>query len=166
MGEDFNAAAGLPNGFRLHKSTLEAIIDNGQSTLQTFCNGICNTNVTKEEVFKKIDIANTIKQYYDTFTQIMPEIKSTYSSEEIKSLPNGFSDMRFVGNAKFEDLDILKADSVMRSFEGFEVTNLYNTEEYKEAKIVESLTSSVGINGFYVHTLDFSPSILANLPFY
>ncbi|TLD81217.1 hypothetical protein LS70_007950 [Helicobacter sp. MIT 11-5569] len=166
MLEDFNAAAGLPSDFKLHKSTLETIIDHGQSIWHNRSN-FYGLNIAKEEVFKEIDIANTIKQYYDTFTQIIPEMKSTYSSKEVTSLPKGFSDMRFIGNAKYEDNDLLKADAVMISFEGFKVTNLYNTtEKYREAKIVESLTSSVGINGFHVHTLDFSPSALANLPFY
>ena len=166
LGEDFNAAAGLPSGFKLHKSTLEEIIRIGTRNYGGLATGLFDPNLTNEEVFKHIDIANTLNQYYNVFTQIMPEIKESYSTEEIEKLPKGFSDKRYMANEPgIEDLEILKAFSTMRSWDHFKVTNLYNRETFKEAKVLSSQLQSIDLN-LRVYELNFSVEEMKNLNFY
>ena len=166
LGEDFNAAAELPSGFKLHKSTLEEIIRIGTRNYGGLATGLFDPNLTNEEVFKHIDIANTLNQYYNVFTQIMPEIKESYSTEEIEKLPKGFSDKRYMANEPgIEDLEILKAFSTMRSWDHFKVTNLYNRETFKEAKVLSSQLQSIDLN-LRVYELNFSVEEMKNLNFY
>ncbi len=157
MGEDFNAAAGLPSGFKLHKDTLEEIIGRGKSYNRMWHEAFYGEgSVTDGEVFKHIDIANTIQQYYNVFTQIMPEIKESYSKQEVEELPKGFSDLNYLGNSYFlEDTAKHKAGGDYTTLEHFKVTNLYNQETYKEAKIVEFQLSGI-VGEFRVYELNFS----------
>ncbi|MDE5602641.1 MAG: hypothetical protein K2I71_01810 [Helicobacter sp.] len=166
MGEDFNIAAGLPSGFKLHKSTLEGIIKIGQWNYGEWHNIFNKAPISNEEVFKHIDIANTINQYYNVFTQIMPEIKESYSAEELEKLPKGFSDNRYMANESWaEDNEMLKAFSIMRSLDHFKVTNLYNKETFREAKIVSSQLQSIDL-GLRIYELNFSPKEMKKLDFY
>ena len=157
MGEDFNAAAGLPSGFKLHRDTLEEIIERGKSYNRKWHEAFYGEgSVTDEEVFRHIDIANTIQQYYNVFTQIMPEIKESYSKQEVEELPKGFSDLNYLGNSYFlEDTAMHKGGGDYTTLEHFKVTNLYNQETYKEAKIVESQLSGI-VSEFRVYELNFS----------
>lgn len=166
LGEDFNAAAELPSGFKLHKSTLEEIIKNGQENYGKWHNMFNKTPITNEEVFKHIDIANTLKQYYNVFTQIMPEIKESYSAGEIEKLPKGFSDKRYMANeSMLEDTEMMKAFSIMESLEDFKVTNLYDRQTFKEAKVLSSQLQSIGLN-LKIYELNFSAKEMKNLNFY
>lgn len=157
MGEDFNAAAGLPSGFKLHKDTLEEIIERGKSYNRKWHEIFYGEgSVTDEEVFRHIDIANTIQQYYNVFTQIIPEVKESYSKQEVEELPKGFSDLNYLGNSYFlEDTAMHKGGGDYTTLEHFKVTNLYNQETYKEAKIVESQLSGI-VGEFRVYELNFS----------
>ncbi len=166
LGEDFNAAAELPSGFKLHKSTLEEIIRIGTRNYGGLATGLFDPNLTNEEVFKHIDIANTLNQYYNVFTQIMPEIKESYSAGEIEKLPKGFSDKRYMANeSMLEDTEMMKAFSIMESLEDFKVTNLYNRETFKEAKVLSSQLQSIDLN-LRVYELNFSVEEMKNLNFY
>lgn len=157
MCEDFNAAAGLPSGFKLHRDTLEEIIERGKSYNRKWHEAFYGEgSVTDEEVFRHIDIANTIQQYYNVFTQIMPEVKEFYSKQEVGELPKGFSDLNYLGNSYFlEDTATHKGGGDYTTLEHFKVTNLYNQETYKEAKIVESQLSGI-VGEFRVYELNFS----------
>ncbi|MEN3904767.1 flagellar biosynthesis protein FlgG, partial [Campylobacter jejuni] len=62
MGSDFNKAAGLPEDFKIHKSTLDEIKKAAENDPVV--------SSTKEYLgvssyYSNIDIANTIKQYYN-----------------------------------------------------------------------------------------------------
>ncbi|HEF1171826.1 TPA: hypothetical protein R8Q51_001712, partial [Campylobacter jejuni] len=68
MGSDFNKAAGLPEDFKIHKSTLDEIKKAAENDPVV--------SSTKEYLgvssyYSNIDIANTIKQYYNQFNQIV-----------------------------------------------------------------------------------------------
>ncbi|ECQ5559096.1 hypothetical protein FZK49_09700, partial [Campylobacter coli] len=65
MGSDFNKAAGLPEDFKIHKSTLDEIKKAAENDPVV--------SSTKEylgvsEYYTNIDMAETIKQYYNLFS--------------------------------------------------------------------------------------------------
>ena len=96
----------------------------------------------------------------------MPEIKESYSAEELEKLPKGFSDNRYMANESWaEDNEMLKAFSIMRSLDHFKVTNLYNKETFREAKIVSSQLQSIDL-GLRIYELNFSPKEMKKLDFY
>ncbi|MCI7076047.1 Cj0814 family flagellar-dependent secreted protein, partial [Campylobacter sp.] len=59
MGADFNKAAGLPQDFKIHKSTLDAINNKTQEYCQK-TSWLTGTNI----VATNIDYADTVGQYY------------------------------------------------------------------------------------------------------
>lgn len=63
MGEDFNQAAGLPNGFKIHSQTLNEIVEFNQKSFIQKIPGI--------NPFDNIDVADTIKQWYKVFKGIV-----------------------------------------------------------------------------------------------
>ncbi|WP_104722432.1 hypothetical protein [Helicobacter mesocricetorum] len=86
----------------------------------------------------------------------MPEIKESYSAEEIEKLPRGFSDRRYMANeSMLEDTEMMKAFSIMESLEDFKVTNIYNQETFKEAKVLSSQLQSIGLT-LRIYELNFS----------
>ena len=85
MGSDFNKAAGLPQDFKIHKSTLDTIVDNAKSETKFF-NQLAGSSVSVVNV----DVANTIGQYYSLFTQLVGREKNSFSSAELSLLPAGY----------------------------------------------------------------------------
>ena len=85
MGADFNKAAGLPQDFKVHKSTLDTIVDNAKSETEFF-NLLAGSSVSVVNV----DVANTIGQYYSLFTQLVGREKNSFSSAELSLLPAGY----------------------------------------------------------------------------
>ena len=85
MGADFNKAAGLPQDFKIHKSTLDTIVDNAKSETEFF-NLLAGSSVSVVNV----DVANTIGQYYSLFTQLVGREKNSFSSAELSLLPAGY----------------------------------------------------------------------------
>lgn len=73
MDANFNKAAGLPQDFKLHKSTLKEFLN--FATKQNNINSVLYSNTSGKlfdnDVFENIDIANTIGQYYAIFSQVM-----------------------------------------------------------------------------------------------
>ncbi|MBX1284175.1 hypothetical protein I9X98_08295, partial [Campylobacter jejuni] len=68
MGSDFNKAAGLPEDFKIHKSTLDEIKKAAENDPVV--------SSTKEylgvsEYYTNIDMAETIKQYYNLFSNAL-----------------------------------------------------------------------------------------------
>ncbi|ENV8236438.1 Cj0814 family flagellar-dependent secreted protein, partial [Campylobacter jejuni] len=68
MGSDFNKAAGLPEDFKIHKSTLDEIKKAAENNSYT-------SDIKKylgiDKYYTNIDMADTIKQYYNQFNQIV-----------------------------------------------------------------------------------------------
>ncbi|EAL4062362.1 Cj0814 family flagellar-dependent secreted protein, partial [Campylobacter jejuni] len=66
MGSDFNKAAGLPEDFKIHKSTLDEIYNFNEAQYQDI-----KEQLGISRYFTNIDMAETIKQYYNQFNQIV-----------------------------------------------------------------------------------------------
>ncbi|ENY8267210.1 Cj0814 family flagellar-dependent secreted protein [Campylobacter coli] len=123
MGSDFNKAAGLPKDFKIHKSTLDEI-----ERYNTDLNAHTANYLGVSSYYSNIDMADTIRQYYSKFNQIINHSfgnsnKTSFSVEDLNSLPKGYSihntDFKFM----FENLDSQT------------ITNFYNTQErYNEAE--------------------------------
>ncbi|HEG5855099.1 TPA: hypothetical protein SE261_001796, partial [Campylobacter jejuni] len=80
MGSDFNKAAGLPEDFKIHKSTLDEIERKAENNSYT-------SDIKKylgiDKYYTNIDMAETIKQYYNLFSnalgQSFPNDKTSFS---------------------------------------------------------------------------------------
>ncbi len=126
MGSDFNKAAGLPEDFKIHKSTLDEIKKAAENDPVV--------SSTKEylgvsEYYTNIDMAETIKQYYNLFSnalgQSFPNDKTSFSEADINSMPKGIS-----------ELSSDKTIGIMpKNYDKLTITNYYNTQEqYNEAE--------------------------------
>ncbi len=90
MGSDFNKAAGLPEDFKIHKSTLDEI-----ERYNTDLNAHTANYLGVSSYYSNIiDMADTIRQYYSKFNQIINHSfgnsnKTSFSVEDLNSLPKG-----------------------------------------------------------------------------
>lgn len=118
MGSDFNKAVGLPEDFKIHKSTLDEIerynTDFGAHTANYL--GVSS-------YYSNIDMANTIKQYYNKFDEILNHTfnnasKTSFTEVDLNSLPKGVS--MSVGDFDFASPLNLESKTI---------TNYYNTQE-------------------------------------
>ncbi|EJS9939382.1 hypothetical protein PYO88_001251 [Campylobacter coli] len=123
MGSDFNKAAGLPEDFKIHKSTLDEIYSFNTSFKEHTANDLGVSNY-----YTNIDMAETIKQYYSKFNQIINHSfgnsnKTSFSVEDLNSLPKGYS----IHNTDFKFM--------FQNLDSQTITNFYNTQErYNEAE--------------------------------
>ncbi|EKE4124630.1 hypothetical protein OUR04_000738 [Campylobacter jejuni] len=127
MGSDFNKAAGLPEDFKIHKSTLDEIKKAAENDPVV--------SSTKEylgvsEYYTNIDMAETIKQYYNQFNQIVNYVfndtnRTSFTEADINSMPKGIS-----------ELSSDKTIGIMpKNYDKLTITNYYNTQEqYNEAE--------------------------------
>ncbi|EAI0684915.1 hypothetical protein E0316_02065, partial [Campylobacter coli] len=86
MGSDFNKAAGLPEDFKIHKSTLDEIYSFNTSFKEHTANDLGVSNY-----YTNIGMADTIRQYYSKFNQIINHSfgnsnKTSFSVEDLNSL--------------------------------------------------------------------------------
>ncbi|OOX97670.1 hypothetical protein BOP98_05110 [Campylobacter coli] len=118
MGEDFNKAAGLPEDFKIHKSTLDEI-----ERYNTDFNAHTANYLGVSSYYSNIDMANTIKQYYNKFDEILNHTfnnanKTSFTEVDLNSLPKGVS--MSVGDFDFASPLNLESKTI---------TNYYNTQE-------------------------------------
>ncbi|MGQ2890292.1 Cj0814 family flagellar-dependent secreted protein [Campylobacter coli] len=125
MGSDFNKAAGLPNDFKIHKSTLDEIYSFNTSFKEHTANDLGVSNY-----YTNIDMADTIRQYYSKFNQIVNHTfndtnKTSFTETDINSMPKGIS-----------ELSSDKTIGIMpKNYDKLTITNYYNTQErYNEAE--------------------------------
>ncbi len=127
MGENFNEAAGLPKDFKIHKSTLDEIERKAENNSYT-------SDIKKylgiDKYYTNIDMAETIKQYYNQFNQIVNHTfndtnKTSFTEADINSMPKGIS-----------ELSSDKTIGIMpKNYDKLTITNYYNTQEqYNEAE--------------------------------
>ncbi|EAK8793163.1 hypothetical protein E7Q53_06860 [Campylobacter coli] len=127
MGSDFNKAAGLPEDFKIHKSTLDEIERKAENNSYT-------SDIKKylgiDKYYTNIDMADTIKQYYNQFNQIVNYTfndtnKTSFTEADINSMPKGIS-----------ELSSDKTIGIMpKNYDKLTITNYYNTQEqYNEAE--------------------------------
>ncbi|EKS0912619.1 hypothetical protein SHZ00_001779, partial [Campylobacter jejuni] len=125
MGSDFNKAAGLPEDFKIHKSTLDEIYNFNEAQYQDI-----KEQLGISRYFTNIDMAETIKQYYNQFNQIINHAfndtnKTSFTEADINSMPKGIS-----------ELSSDKTIGIMpKNYDKLTITNYYNTQEqYNEAE--------------------------------
>lgn len=150
MGSDFNKAAGLPEDFKIHKSTLDEIKKAAENDPVV--------SSTKEylgvsEYYTNIDMAETIKQYYNLFSnalgQSFPNDKTSFSEADINSMPKGYA-INGIKSMDFNDPSNRMNITHLRDFSNSSIANIYQTpEQMKEAESLYIQSGSLidGING-------------------
>lgn len=163
MGSDFNKAAGLPEDFKIHKSTLDEIKKAAENEpyvadkKQYF--GI-------NEYYTNIDMAETIRQYYNLFSnalsQSFPSDKDSFSEADINSMPSGY------GVSGIQWMDFNEPSNRMnitglKDFSNSLISNVYQTP--KQAKEADELWVDSGymINGLLPKTLGLSLEEIKNV---
>ncbi|EOI4701311.1 Cj0814 family flagellar-dependent secreted protein [Campylobacter jejuni] len=129
MGSDFNKAAGLPNDFKIHKSTLDEIERFNQ-------NGMADE--TSGNYYNSFDMASIVKSYYNSFNQVIsafPNDKTSFSKADLEQLPKGLNYGRNENKEKI-------------------VKNIFNAEQFHEAQAIKYSTMGLDMN---LMKLDFSP---------
>ncbi|MCI7237728.1 Cj0814 family flagellar-dependent secreted protein [Campylobacter sp.] len=154
MGADFNAAAGLPTEFKIHKSTLDEFVE--VSHKNTAWNATLHKNfiaaqqgkITEPSYYKNIDVAANFGAYYTQFESVVRTSQSTFSASDLANLPKGFSAKESAFSANNVSLGA--------------VSNVYknNDELNKINDLNESLPA--GVSGVYIQRLDFSPKSMTS----
>ena len=146
MGADFNKAAGLPQGFKIHKSTLDELSRFAER------NHVLNRIKSKDEqikIFDNIDMADTIKHYYRLFDQMtssaLGDDKKSYTLADIGKLPKGYSTKGTHYDAK---------GHLLKDLSNSTISNIYSsTDDLNSAKSL----SSAGVR-LIVKEVDFTMS--------
>ncbi|HEG0612638.1 TPA: hypothetical protein SB586_000777 [Campylobacter jejuni] len=150
MGEDFNKAAGLPEDFKIHKSTLDEIKKAAENDPV-----VSNTKeyLGVSEYYTNIDMAETIKQYYNLFSnalsQSFPNDKTSFSEADINSMPKGYA-INGIKWMDFNDPSNRMNITGLKDFSNSLISNVYKTpEQMKEAESLYIQSGSLidGING-------------------
>ncbi|EFP0083310.1 hypothetical protein HLX28_001755 [Campylobacter coli] len=163
MGSDFNKAAGLPEDFKIHKSTLDEIKKAAENDPVV--------SSTKEylgvsEYYANIDMAETIKQYYNLFSnalgQSFPNDKTSFSEADINSMPKGYA-INGIKSMDFNDPSNRMNITHLRDFSNSLISNVYKTpEQAKEADEIW-LDSGCMIKGLSSETLGLSLEEIKNV---
>ncbi|WP_134162749.1 Cj0814 family flagellar-dependent secreted protein [Campylobacter coli] len=163
MGSDFNKAAGLPEDFKIHKSTLDEIERVAENN---FYDTKTKEYLGVDKYYDNIDMAETIKQYYNLFSnalsQSFPNDKTSFSEADINSMPSGYA----VGGDKcmnFNDPNNRMNITHLKDFSGALVSNVYQTPE--QVKEADDLWADSGnmINGLKPQTLGLSLEEIKNV---
>ncbi|EAL0860772.1 hypothetical protein DYU95_02745 [Campylobacter coli] len=136
MGSDFNKAAGLPNDFKIHKSTLDEIERFNQHGMASETSG---------NYYNSFDMASIVKSYYNSFNQVIsafPNDKTSFSEADLEQLPKGLNYGRNENKEKI-------------------VKNIFNAEQFHEAQAIKYSTMNLGMN---LMKLDFSPQSMEQDP--
>ncbi|WP_242039152.1 Cj0814 family flagellar-dependent secreted protein [Campylobacter concisus] len=149
MGADFNKAAGLPQDFKIHKSTLDELSRFAER------NHVLNRIKSKDEqikIFDNIDMADTIKYYYrlfDQMTSALGDDKRSYTLADIGKLPKGYSTKGTHYDAK---------GHLLKDLSNSTISNIYSSsDELNSAKSLSKELSSAGVR-LIVKEVDFTMS--------
>ncbi|EAI2863351.1 hypothetical protein E2Z08_08245, partial [Campylobacter jejuni] len=163
MGSDFNKAAGLPEDFKIHKSTLDEIKKAAENDPVV--------SSTKEYLgvssyYSNIDMAETIKQYYNLFSnalgQSFPNNKTSFSEADINSMPSGYG-VSGTQWMDFNDPSNRMNITGLKDFSNSLISNVYKTpEQAKEADEIW-LDSGCMIKGLSSETLGLSLEEIKNV---
>ncbi|HEB7695490.1 Cj0814 family flagellar-dependent secreted protein [Campylobacter coli] len=136
MGSDFNKAAGLPEDFKMHKSTLDEIERFNQHGM---------ADETSGNYYDSFDMASIVKSHYNSFNQVIsafPNDKTSFSEADLEQLPKGLND----GCNQNKE---------------YIVTHIFNAEQFHEAQAIKYSTINLGMN---LMKLDFSPQSMEQGP--
>ncbi|HEA8076865.1 TPA: hypothetical protein RXM91_001450, partial [Campylobacter jejuni] len=163
MGEDFNKAAGLPEDFKIHKSTLDEIERKAENNSYT-------SDIKKylgiDKYYTNIDMAETIKQYYNLFSnalgQSFPNDKTSFSEADINSMPSGYG-VSGTQWMDFNDPSNRMNITGLKDFSNSLISNVYKTPE--QAKEADDLWVDSGymIDGLLPKTLGLSLEEIKNV---
>ncbi|ECP9363069.1 hypothetical protein FVA18_03405 [Campylobacter jejuni] len=161
MGSDFNKAAGLPEDFKIHKSTLdeiERVAEYNVSDIREYL-GV-------DKYYSNIDMAETIKQYYNLFSnalgQSFPNDKTSFSEADINSMPSGYG-VSGTQWMDFNDPSNRMNITGLKDFSNSLISNVYKTPE--QAKEADDLWVDSGymIDGLLPKTLGLSLEEIKNV---
>ncbi|ECO7370709.1 hypothetical protein FXR79_04725 [Campylobacter coli] len=158
MGSDFNKAAGLPEDFKIHKSTLDEIYNFNEAQYQDI-----KEQLGISRYFTNIDMANTIKQYYNQFNQIVNHTfndanKTSFTEADINSMPKGYISVGYKG-LDFSDQSNPYNALGLVNHSNTKVTNVFKTDdEFHEAQAIQM--GMMGID-FYPQKLNISTQSLS-----
>ncbi|EJT4351115.1 hypothetical protein N2U22_001665 [Campylobacter jejuni] len=160
MGSDFNKAAGLPEDFKIHKSTLDEIERKAENNSYT-------SDIKKylgiDKYYTNIDMAETIKQYYNQFNQIVNYAfndtnKTSFTEADINSMPKGYISVGYKG-LDFSDQSNPYNALGLVNHSNTKVTNVFKTDdEFHEAQAIQM--GMMGID-FYPQKLNISTQSLS-----
>ncbi|EIM0349356.1 hypothetical protein LMN56_000483 [Campylobacter jejuni] len=143
MGSDFNKAAGLPEDFKIHKSTLDEIERFNQHGM---------ADETSGNYYDSFDMVSIVKSYYNSFNQVIsafPNDKTSFSEADINSMPKGYA-INGIKSMDFNDPGNRMNITHLRDFSNSSIANIYQTpEQMKEAESLYIQSGSLidGING-------------------
>ncbi|EPB0942876.1 Cj0814 family flagellar-dependent secreted protein [Campylobacter upsaliensis] len=158
MGSDFNKAAGLPKDFKIHKSTLDEIYNFNEAQYQDI-----KEQLGISRYFTNIDMADTIKQYYNQFNQIVNHTfndtnKTSFTEADINSMPKGYISVGYKG-LDFSDQSNPYNALGLVNHSNTKVTNVFKTDdEFHEAQAIQM--GMMGID-FYPQKLNISTQNLS-----
>ncbi|HEH6167404.1 TPA: hypothetical protein SHS47_001837, partial [Campylobacter jejuni] len=163
MGSDFNKAAGLPEDFKIHKSTLDEIERKAENEPYI---ADMKQYFGVSEYYTNIDMAETIKQYYNLFSnalgQSFPNDKTSFSQADINSMPKGYA-INGIKSMDFNDPSNRMNITHLRDFSNSLISNVYKTpEQAKEADEIW-LDSGCMIKGLSSETLGLSLEEIKNV---
>ncbi|BEK21820.1 hypothetical protein B11253_07640 [Campylobacter jejuni] len=164
MGSDFNKAAGLPEDFKIHKSTLDEIERKAENNSYT-------SDIKKylgiDKYYTNIDMAETIKQYYNQFNQIVNYAfndtnKTSFTEADINSMPSGYG-VSGTQWMDFNDPSNRMNITGLKDFSNSLISNVYKTPE--QAKEADDLWVDSGymIDGLLPKTLGLSLEEIKNV---
>ncbi|EDP3132100.1 hypothetical protein GKA02_03145 [Campylobacter jejuni] len=158
MGSDFNKAAGLPEDFKIHKSTLDEIYNFNEAQYQDI-----KEQLGISRYFTNIDMADTIKQYYNQFNQIVNHTfndtnKTSFTEADINSMPKGYISVGYKGLDFSAQSNPYNALGLV-NHSNTKVTNVFKTDdEFHEAQAIQM--GMMGID-FYPQKLNISTQSLS-----
>ncbi|MCC2563054.1 hypothetical protein LKN76_09055, partial [Campylobacter coli] len=158
MGSDFNKAAGLPEDFKIHKSTLDEIYNFNEAQYQDI-----KEQLGISRYFTNIDMTDTIKQYYNQFNQIVNHTfndtnKTSFTEADINSMPKGYISVGYKG-LDFSDQSNPYNALGLVNHSNTKVTNVFKTDdEFHEAQAIQM--GMMGID-FYPQKLNISTQSLS-----
>ncbi|EAH4947458.1 hypothetical protein HJ706_000051 [Campylobacter coli] len=163
MGSDFNKAAGLPEDFKIHKSTLDEIKKAAENEPYI---ADMKQYFGVSEYYTNIDMAETIKQYYNLFSnalgQSFPNDKTSFSEADINSMPSGYG-VSGTQWMDFNDPSNRMNITGLKDFSNSLISNVYKTpEQAKEADEIW-LDSGCMIKGLSSETLGLSLEEIKNV---
>ncbi|ENO0427222.1 hypothetical protein ACAL30_000314 [Campylobacter jejuni] len=163
MGSDFNKAAGLPEDFKIHKSTLDEIKKAAENEPYI---ADMKQYFGVSEYYTNIDMAETIKQYYNLFSnalgQSFPNDKTSFSEADINSMPSGYG-VSGTQWMDFNDPSNRMNITGLKDFSNSLISNVYKTPE--QAKEADDLWADSGymIDGLLPKTLGLSLEEIKNV---
>ncbi|EAJ1768951.1 hypothetical protein HG345_001043, partial [Campylobacter jejuni] len=155
---------GLPEDFKIHKSTLDEIERKAENNSYT-------SDIKKylgiDKYYTNIDMAETIKQYYNQFNQIVNHTfndtnKTSFTEADINSMPKGYA-INGIKSMDFNDPSNRMNITHLRDFSNSLISNVYKTpEQAKEADEIW-LDSGCMIKGLSSETLGLSLEEIKNV---